>query len=172
VQLVTVAHLRRTRGNKGELIADSLTSHPERFQKLRRVFLTRPGEQKEAVVESVWDFRGDPVFKFAGVDSISAAEPMAGFDVCVPVEERITLGEGEFFFSDIVGCEAFDEAGSRIGIVTGWQEDNAIGLVWFEVEEQDESSFLVPYNRTIFREIDVEHKRVLLDLPEGLRDLN
>jgi 16S rRNA processing protein RimM len=169
--LVTVAHLRRTRGNKGELIADSLTSHPERFQKLSRVTLSRGQETREAVVESVWDFRGDPVFKFAGVDSISAAEPLAGFDVCVPIEERVQLGEGEYFFGDIVGCAAY-EGDQKVGTFTGWQEDNAIGQVWFEVEEESGNTFLVPYNRAIFREIDVVGKVIRLDLPEGLRELN
>lgn len=171
---VTVAHLRRTRGNKGELIGDSLTSHPERFQKLTRVFLVKEGaETREAQVETVWDFRGDPVFKFAGVDSISAAEPLAGFDVCIPREERVTLGEGEYFLADIVGCAAF-EGETRIGVFTGWQEDNAIGQVWFEVEEdgKDGRTFLVPYHRSIFREIDVAAKVVRLDLPDGLRELN
>lgn len=169
--MVVIAHLRRTRGNKGELIADSLTSHPERFQKLQRVFLVKGEESREAQVESVWDFRGEPVFKFAGVDSISAAETLSGFDVCVPKEERVTLGEGEYFFSDIVGCAAF-EGDRRIGVVTGWQEDNAIGQVWFEIEEENGESFLAPYNKAIFREIDVVGKVVRLDLPEGLRELN
>lgn len=169
---VTVAHLRRTRGNKGELIADSLSSHPERFQKLKRVTLVKGDATREAEVESVWDFRGDPVFKFVGVDSISAAEELAGYDVCIPREERVTLPEGEYFLSDIVGCVAYD-GDTRIGVFTGWQEDNAIGQVWFEVEEDSgDRSFLVPYHRSIFREIDVVSKVVRLDLPEGLRELN
>ncbi|BDC47741.1 hypothetical protein F183_A00570 [Bryobacterales bacterium F-183] len=168
--LIAIAHLRRTRGNKGELIGDSLTSHPERFQKLNRVFLVKAGtETREMEVERVWDFRGEPVFQFAGIDSISAAEPFAGFDVCVPADERVELEEGEYFFDDIVGCQAFDPQGSPIGTVAGWQEGP--GLTWFDVEENGRT-YLVPFNREIFREIDVEARRVTLDLPEGLRELN
>lgn len=169
--LITIAHLRRTRGNKGELIGDSLTSHPERFQKLERVFLVKAGaETREMQVDRVWDFRGEPVFQFAGIDSISAAETLAGFDVCVPADERVELEEGEYFFDDIVGCEAYDPQGAKIGTVAGWQEGP--GLSWFEVEQAGGKPFLVPFNREIFREIDVEGRKVTLDLPEGLRDLN
>lgn len=169
--LITIAHLRRTRGNKGELIGDSLTSHPERFQRLERVFLVKAGtETREMQVERVWDFRGEPVFQFAGIDSISAAEPLAGFDVCIPADERVELEEGEYFFDDIVGCEAVDMQGARIGTVAGWQEGP--GLSWFEVEDGNGKTFLTPFNREIFREIDVEGRKVTLDLPEGLRDLN
>jgi 16S rRNA processing protein RimM len=175
--LVTVAHIRRSRGNKGEVIADSLSSHPERFEKLTQVWLRKGSELRQAVIESAWMFRGaEPVLKFAEVDSIGDAEKLAGYDVCVPVEERVQLEEGEYFFSDIVGCEAFDGE-TRCGEFVGWQE-NESGQIWFEVledtpgKEQQERTFLVPFHRSIFREIDVVGKRVRLDLPEGLRDLN
>ena len=170
MDLVTVARLRRPRGNKGELIGDSLTSHPERFQKLKRVSLKdAQGVVSEAEVESVWDFRGEPVFKFVGVDSISAAEPLAGREVCIPPEERAQLEEGEYFFGDIVGCDAQAVDGSKLGTIAGWQE--LPGQVLFEVEEGGKT-FLVPFVDAIFREIDVAGRRVVLDLPAGLRDLN
>ena len=87
MDLVAIARLRRSRGNRGEVIADSLTSVPERFQRLSRVFLRRgAGTAAETVetaqVEGVWLFRDEPVFKFAGVDSINAAELLAGAELC------------------------------------------------------------------------------------------
>ena len=171
MDLVTIARLRRPRGNKGELIGDSLTSHPERFQQLKRVTLKDDkGVVSEAEVESVWDFRGEPVFKFVGVDSINAAEPFAGRDVCVPPEERVPLEEDEYFFGDIVGCEALAMDGSKIGTVAGWQE--LPGQVLFEVEDAAGIMFLVPFVTEIFRGIDVAGRKVRLDLPPGLRELN
>ncbi len=135
------------------------------------MFLRKGVEIREARVESVWLFRGDPVFKLASVDSMTAAETLAGFDVCVPAAERAPLEEGEYFFSDIVGCEAVSfENGEPYGRVAGWSE-NGPGQVWFEVDDGGKT-FLVPYHKAIFREIDVAAKRVRLELPEGLRDLN
>jgi 16S rRNA processing protein RimM len=169
-ELVVVAQLRRARGIKGELIGDSLSSHPDRFQKLKRVFLRKAEALREETVQSVWLFRGSPVFKFLGIDSMTAAEPLAGFEVCIPVTERAPLAEGEFYFSDIVECDAY-EGETRIGRFTGWHENEATGQNWFEVEEESGKSFLVPFHRAIFVEIDVAAKRVRLELPEGLRDL-
>ena len=165
--------MRRPRGNKGELIADSLTSHPERFQRLKLVILRREnGEVRETVVEKVWDFRGEPVFKFAAVDSISDAELLAGFDVCVPMSERFEIEEDEFFFSDIVGCDAVSmTGGERYGKVSAWL-DNGAAQVWFEIVQDDGKPFLVPFHRSIFREIDIAGRVVRMDLPEGLRELN
>lgn len=171
MDLVIVARLRRPRGNKGELIGDSLTSFPERFEKLQRVFLvSSDGSRREASVEKVWMFRGEPVFLFAGIDSISAAEAVAGWDVCVPAAERVTLGDGEYFFSDIVGCSVTDSAGLPIGRVTGWQEGPA--QVLMEIEDVAGGEFLVPFVGAIFQKIDVASKAVVVDLPEGLREMN
>ena len=120
-------------------------------------------------------FRGEPVFKFVGIDSMTSAEPLAGFEVCIPVSERAPLSEGEFYFSDLLECEAYEgetyESGTRIGKFADWQE-NGTGQTWFEIADDSGKSFLVPFHRAIFVEIDVAAKRVRLDLPEGLRDLN
>jgi 16S rRNA processing protein RimM len=170
--LVVIAYLRRARGIKGEVIGDSLSSHPERFQKLGRVFLRKAEAPiRELQVERVWMFRGEPVFKFVGIDSMNDAEPLAGHEVCIPVSERAPLSEGEFYFSDILECEAF-EGDTRIGRFTNWQESGS-GQTWFEIaDDAAGKSFTVPFHRAIFVEIDVAAKRVRLDLPAGLRELN
>lgn len=169
--LVAIASLRRARGIKGEVIGDSLSSHPERFQKLGRVYLCKAEAVRELQVEKVWMFREQPVFKFAGIDSMTDAEPLAGFEVCIPVSERAPLAEGEFYFSDILECEAY-EGESRIGRFLGWQESGT-GQTWFEIaDDSTGKAFTVPFHRAIFVEIDVAAKRVRLELPEGLRELN
>jgi len=174
-EFVVIAYLRRARGIKGEVIGDSLSSHSERFQKLGRVFLRKAEAVREEKVQSVWMFRGDPVFKFVGIDSMTAAEPLTGFEVCIPVSERASLAEGEFYFSDIVECDAYEgetyESGTKIGKFADWHENGA-GQTWFEIVDESGKSFLVPFHRAIFVEIDVAAKRVRLELPEGLRDLN
>ena len=59
----------RPRGNRGELTAESLSSRPERFARLKEVRLVGDGGAYQ--VEEVWEHAGALVFKFRGVDSIS-----------------------------------------------------------------------------------------------------
>ena len=79
-----VAQLTRARGNKGEIAAVTLSDHPER---IKRAYVN--GTPLD--VERVWWHDGRLIFKFAGVDSISAAEALAGLDVCIPADERAPL---------------------------------------------------------------------------------
>lgn len=166
---VTVATLGRAWGNRGELAAVALTSKPERFQKLEEVFLFRDGRVVEPGrfrVESVREHLRSWLFKFRGVDTISQAEALEQCEVRIPAAERLAVEEGDHYLSDLVGCEVRDRAtGDLVGVVTGWEDAGGPGLL--EVGE-----LLIPFARSICVEIDTRAKRILVDLPEGLKDLN
>jgi 16S rRNA processing protein RimM len=178
---VTVALIKRSRGNRGEVAALSETNRMERFAELSQVFLFAPGEPdtggREAKLESAWEHNGRLILKFAGVDTISDAEKLAGYEVRIPREERPELAEEEFYHSDLVGCEVVDCAsGVSVGRVIAVHEYG--GPLLLEVlpesglAEGEETGMLVPFARSICRKIDVAGKRIEADLPDGLRDLN
>ena len=172
---VAVARLTRTRGNRGELAAIALTSHPERFQQLREVVLFgaegSPDAERRMRVEEVWEHGSRFVFKFEGVDTISDAEKLRGAEVCIPAEERPRLPEGEYYHSDLVGCEVVDAGtGERIGVVRAFLEEAGAGLL--QVERPDGGELLAPFRSAICVEIDCERKRIAVRLPEGLLELN
>ncbi len=121
-------------------------------------------------MERVWRHGDKVVFKFAGVDSISDAEKLEDADVCIPLEERAVLPEGEYYQSDLVGCEVTDRVtGKSLGIVEDWKEYGGPPLL--EVKGADDRVILIPFAKSIFQEIDLVGKRVLVDLPEGLDEL-
>jgi 16S rRNA processing protein RimM len=162
---VAVAVLGKPRGNRGELTAIGLTSKPERFESLERVFLS--GHPEPFAIEEIWEHKGGLVFKFEGVDSISAAETLHGCEVRVPISERVQLDSDEYFDSDLVGCEMFDhKSGERLGKVTALQEGGGAGLLVLN------GSTLIPFARRICVMIDVARKRIEVELPEGLLDVN
>jgi 16S rRNA processing protein RimM len=162
---VTIAVLGKTRGNRGEITAFSLTSRPERFADLEEVFLFGTGQRY--LVESTWWHQETLVFKFHGVDSISDAETLTGAEVRIPVTQRVALDPGEYFQSDLIGCEVFDRrTGRSLGLVSGWNDGGGSGLLELE------GGTLIPFARSICVEIDPAHRRIAVELPEGLEDIN
>lgn len=162
---VTIALLGRTRGNRGELTAIPLSSKPERFADLQAVFLFGTGER--FTVQETW-FHGDTlIFKFEGIDSISDAERLSGAEVRVPMPERVALDEGEYFLDDLVGCEVVEHrTGVPIGRVTSFEEGGGGGGLLAI------GDLLIPFAKSICVEIDPAAKRIAVELPEGLKDLN
>jgi 16S rRNA processing protein RimM len=176
IDWVTLAVLGRTWGRHGELIATSLTSGPERFSGLEHVYLFgaegAPGALRPLDIESVWEHRGQLVFKFRGIGSISDAEPLEGAEVRVPREQRAALPRDEYYQSDLIGCEVVDRAtGGRVGSVRAIQDSGGPLLLAVGGEDEDEP-MLIPFVRAICVDIDVDARRIVVDLPEGLKELN
>ena len=61
--------------------------------------MVRMVAEKRVGIESVWELRGHPVFKFKGVDSMTEAEKLQGYELRIPLEERAPAPEGEYFHS-------------------------------------------------------------------------
>jgi 16S rRNA processing protein RimM len=163
-QWVTVAVLGKTRGNRGEVTAEQFSSKPERYARLKRVYLFGSGQAVD--VEETWFHRGVLIFKFVGIDTISDAESLRGAEVRVPIEERAALEPDEYFQSDLIGCEVLERsAGQLLGRVVDWI-DAGSGLLVLE------SGTLIPFARSICVDIDPASKRIVVELPKGLKELN
>ncbi|HEY4362374.1 MAG TPA: ribosome maturation factor RimM [Bryobacteraceae bacterium] len=167
---VVAGRLYKTRGIRGELTAEVYSSQPGRAEKLREVRLEKGGIGRPAEVERAWYHGGRLVLKFAGIDSISDAEPWEGSDVLVKEEDRVKPAEGEYSHQDLIGCTLVDEAGGNtVGVVRGVEDYGAAPLL--KVEAVEGREILVPFARVICREIDVAAKTIRVQLPAGLLDL-
>lgn len=164
---VAVALLGKTRGNRGEITALALSSKLERYESLREVYLFREDEVPARYeVESTWFHDSTLIFKFRGVDTISEAERLSGAEVRVPIAERVALEPGEYFESDILGCDVIDRGtGESLGRVSAWEDGGAAGVLIV-------GGLMIPFAREICVEIDPAAKRIAVELPEGLKDLN
>jgi 16S rRNA processing protein RimM len=117
-------------------------------------------------VENTWMHGDHLILKFNGVDTISEAEKLAGADVAIPFEQRAELAEEEVYQSDLIGCEVVDATGRLLGIVEDFEETGGTPLL--RVGE----NLLIPFAKSICTKIDLEHKQITVNPPDGLLDLN
>src|SRR3954470_1257456 len=100
---VVLAAIRRARGIRGEVAAQSNGSSVERFAPGLSVSLVRNDEVvRTEEIERVWERDGALVLKFAGIDTRNDAEELKGLEVCIPFGERPSAPEGEFYFADLI----------------------------------------------------------------------
>ncbi len=167
---LAIARIVRTRGNRGEVLADILTDFPERFQRLKTVWLEFPDQHREsAVVEAAWPHKGRQVLKFAGIDSISDAERLRAAWVLVDRKDAVPLEQGEYYDHDLIGCRVVDAAGAVLGTVREILKTagNAVLVV-----DGPDGEVLIPAVGDFCRHISIPEKLIVVDLPEGLLDLN
>lgn len=166
---VTIAGIRRARGIRGEVVSETTGSPLERFSPGTSVTLVRDQTEKPAVIERSWLHDGSLVLKFFGIETRTEAETLRGFSVCIPLEERPPAPPGEFYLSDLVGCRVETPDGRDLGEVRSWHEYGAAPLleVWNGSRE-----LLLPFTDVFYRKIDVSARKIVVELPEGLEDLN
>ena len=107
-EFITIARVLGPQGRRGEVMAELHTDFPERFEERRQLSGLAPdGSRRELQLEEHWFHKGGVVLKFAGVDSISDAEQLKGWEVQVPREQRTELEPGATYVSEIVGCDVW-----------------------------------------------------------------
>ena len=168
--LIFVARAVRTRGLKGELVADLLTDFPTRFESLQHLFgVTPSGERKQLELENYWFQNDRLILKFSGYDDIDSAKTLIGYEFGVPEAERVELAEGEYYDWELEGCLVEDNLGTAIGKVREILRTGGVELLVVENEQRHE--YMFPMAAPIVIEIDIARKRILVDPPEGLLEL-
>jgi 16S rRNA processing protein RimM len=174
-QWAAVALVVGPRGNRGEIETVLVSDHPERLARRSEVYLFDAADpearHRRFEVERAWAHRGRFVFKLRGVDTISEAEKLRGSEVRVPLASRPPLPAGEYYQSDLVGFEVAERSsGERLGRVRGWQQYGGPPLL--EIEADSGGEILIPFAGSICVQIDPDARRIVVELPEGLKELN
>jgi 16S rRNA processing protein RimM len=172
---LAIARVVRPRGRKGEVTADVLTDFPERFATLRRAYLDVPGARPEpAEIAGAWWHQGTLVLHFDGVNSIAEAERLRGRAVLIPRSERTQLGRNRYYYWELIGCSVVRRNGEPIGTVTVIEPNPGVDLLSVRLlgASPGVDDLLIPLAEEICIAIDVAARRIVIEPPEGLLDLN
>lgn len=168
--LILVAHIVKTRGLRGEVVADLLTDFPDRFEHLKTLIGISGDESRRSLqIEEQWFHGKRLVLKFAGFDSIDKAKELVGYDLAVPANERIELPKDSFYEWELVGCAVETIDGKQIGEVKEIMRTGGVEIL--TVVDATGADKLIPMASDIIVEIDKLKKLIRIDPPEGLLEL-
>ena len=170
MSFVTLARVVKTQGRRGEVAVEVHSDVPDRLHVGLRVFaLAEDDSPRELQIEDAWPHKDWLVLKFGGVDSISDAEALVGTELQVPLSERAQLESGAAYVSDLVGCALFDR-GREVGIINDVRF--GAGEAPLLIVGSGKSELEIPYAQEFLVRVDLQHKRIEMNLPEGLLDVN
>ena len=101
-----------------------------------------------------------PILRFEGASSRDDALALRGAELTIPRSDDM-LEEGEFWARDLEGCGVFDGELS-VGFVRRMSALPSVEVL--EVDRLDGSELLVPLVRDCIRSIDIEARRIDIDL--------
>jgi 16S rRNA processing protein RimM len=165
-----VGRVLKTQGRGGEVAVEVLSDVSQRFvEGLKLLALAEDGSRRELQVESLWLHKERLVVKFAGFGSISEAEALLGCELQLPWEQRAQLESGWTYVSDLVGCTVFDgdrEIGKIDDVRFGAGEAPLL------IAKAGSNRYEIPYAAAYLENVDLEHKRIRMCLPEGMLEVN
>jgi 16S rRNA processing protein RimM len=170
-QFITIGRILRPQGRRGELAVEPLTDFPEKFAERRVLSAVSPsGERRELRLEDVWEHKGVLVMKFCGIDSISDAEQLAGYDLQIPAAERGQLEAGSAYAVDLIGCTVLT-AEKEIGVIDDVQFGAGEAPLLI-VKSFDKRELMIPFAQAYILQFDLTGKRLVMDLPQGMLELD
>lgn len=168
--MVLVGRIARVHGLKGHVVVNPETDFvDERFAPGSRLWTVRGGVVEPLTVESSRVQNGRPVVRFAGIERIEEAEHLAACELRIPERALQPLGAGQYYEHQLAGCLVETAAGERVGVVTA--VDGGGGLARLVVQGA-RGEVLIPFVEAICTEVDVEGRRIRIEPPEGLLELN
>jgi len=167
---IALGVIRKAHGVRGEASVEPWTDSVDRFSELATVTLVSPdeGKTREMRIESARPHGERALIKFAGIDTPEDLALLRDWTIEIPESEAKKLEEDEYFLHDLVGMTLVDAAGAVQGEVVDAYEGG--GGVLLAVR-RGQRRFEVPFAADICTSIDVEAKRIVVALPEGLDEV-
>ena len=165
-----VGRIGRPHGLKGQVVINPETDFvEERFAAGASVWTKSAGSEQQLTIASLRMQSGRPIVGFVGFERIEDVQGLAGQELRVPEGELQPLQPGTYYEHQLVGCVVETSGGDVVGEVTK-VEGGAGGSRL--VIDGPRGEILIPLAVDICVDIDVEKKRIAIDPPAGLLELN
>ena len=147
-----------------------LTDFPESRFRVGELVYTKIGTDiiKRRITEVRFQ-RGRPVIGFDDIHSITDAEELRDCELRIPESALRPLPAGTYYSHDLVGCEVVTRAGTSVGVVSEIEGPTALQRL---IVVKKEKICDVPLVDAVCVSIDVRARRICIDPPVGLLDLN
>jgi 16S rRNA processing protein RimM len=168
--MALVGRIARAHGIRGQVIVNPETDFPdERFRPGAELFVERGGKVETLTVTTARFHRDRPVIGIAGVETMNDAETLAGLELRVPVERLAPLPSGTFYRHDLIGCRVETRDGRDVGVVRDVEGELTGSRL---VVDAAGGEVLIPLVAPICTVVDPAAKRIVIDPPEGLIEVN
>lgn len=191
-QMITIGKITGTQGNKGLVRVYPLTDYPERFFSMPQVTLLLAGRRFTYHISEARAYKKFILLKFVEAPDMTAAEKLKGALLQVPRSQLVPLPADTFYIFDIIGLAVYDTVDRFLGRVSDVIQTGANDVYVVErgVVDQpaggaaDDSAakqklgapvrapapLLIPALKSVIKQIDLEARRMLVELPPGLED--
>ncbi len=178
-QLIFIGKITKPVGVKGLLKVIPLTDFPERFLKLKDVFIFNESLNKLVInsktdkklfkIKDVSLFSNYIKLKLDGYDDINEISNYINKLICIDEKKKVKLPKGLYYYYEIIGC-IVHEGENILGEVIRIDNFGSSDILFVKTSKGNE--VMIPLLKEFVKKIDVIKKRIDVALIEGLIDYN
>ena len=153
-----IASVLKPQGVRGECKLRSYAADIERFHQWKTLYLKSADDYIPVSLRTVRIRDGFVYAHLDNSDTADVAERFRGCDLYVDRADAAPVKEDATLIADLIGCEARDESGNVIGILSDVLQ---YGTVDTWVFRSGKTTLMAPALKAVFPEVDTEKKTIL-----------
>jgi len=161
IGLITTTH-----GLKGEVKVFVTSDDKACLETVGKVFLIQRDSRQELTIETVRYFKNLAIVKFKGLDRIEDVQGFRGQSLYIDRSQAEPLKDGEYYLSDLYGCEVTLEDGTSFGTVKDVIRTGANDVL--VVGRPGKKDALIPVFKDCIVRMAPEEKTIVAHLIKGL----
>jgi 16S rRNA processing protein RimM len=123
------------------------------------------GERRQVTLAEIRDGGKALIVRFEEIGDMDRARDLAGKKLFIDEGRLPALPEGEYYHYQLIGLSVLTRDGKDLGTVRAIMETGSNDVY---VVESDGGEMLLPAIEDVICEVDIEARKITVDLPEGL----
>ncbi|MCU0451210.1 MAG: ribosome maturation factor RimM [Bernardetiaceae bacterium] len=160
-----LGYLMRPHGLAGELGAVFDVDDPNKYEELGAVLVEVKGQLVPYEIEYLEFANKKIIVKFHEIDTVEQADPLKNSKLWLPLSQLPPLGEGQFYYHEIIGYQVQDAAEGLLGTVANVYDLPAQHTLVVKYQGHE---VMVPIADHIVKKVDHAARTIFVQLPDGL----
>ena len=165
-EYLKVGQIVNTNGLKGLLKINPFTDDITRFERLKTILVDHKKELLEFEIESVRYQKKQVLLKLKGIDTIEEAEKYREDYLKINRNKEEKLPEDTYYIVDLIGLDIYTENGELLGKLDDIFSTGSNDV--YVVKNSEGKQILLPAISDVIKNIDLEQKKIVVNLIEGL----
>ncbi len=161
MEYILIARIEQLYGKDGFVKLKLFSDFPDRFLKLKKVYIDFWGDKKRFFVEDVNDLKGKIIIKFKKFDSPRDSQVLIDREIYVDEKDAVSLPDNHYFVHDLIGSEVVVEK-ERIGTISEVIKGKANDVLVVLTDDKNEK--LIPFVLNFIEKFDAAKKRLILNI--------
>ena len=161
-----IGQIVNTFGIKGFVKVNPWVNEMARFDDLKKVYIKIRKELKEVEIEEVKYHKNQVLLKLKGIETVEQAETLRNAILEIDRKDAIPLEEGEYFIADLLESKVFSDEGEELGILEDIYNTGSNDI--YVIKNELGKSILLPGIPEVIKEVDVENKKIIVHILDGL----